>query len=128
MSVKLLTERYLEFLSLTGGCKGSSESTHVKMSHSWKSHVTAYIFSVMDTYLVMDAREVKKTSGMNVLGIVVFSIFFGAVISKMGPAGKPLADFFEAMHQATMKLTMLVIWYVCKPALLKICKEHCMVC
>ena len=27
MNVKLLTEQYLEFLSLKGGCRGSSEST-----------------------------------------------------------------------------------------------------
>ena len=30
MIVKLLTEYHLEFLSLKGGCRGSSESTHVK--------------------------------------------------------------------------------------------------
>ena len=30
MTVKLLTEQHFEFLTLTGGCKGSSESTHVK--------------------------------------------------------------------------------------------------
>ena len=41
MIVKLLTEHYLEFLSLKGGCRGSSESTHVKMPHCWKSHVVA---------------------------------------------------------------------------------------
>ena len=29
MSVKLLTEHHLEILSLKGGCRGSSESTHV---------------------------------------------------------------------------------------------------
>ena len=44
MIVKLLTERRLEFLSLKGGCRGSSESTHVKMSHCWKSHATAQLF------------------------------------------------------------------------------------
>ena len=38
MIVKLLTEHHLEFLSLKGGCTGSSESTHVKMTHCWKSH------------------------------------------------------------------------------------------
>ena len=38
MSVKLLTEHNLEFLSLKGGCTGSSESTLVKMPHCWKSH------------------------------------------------------------------------------------------
>ena len=41
MSDKLLTEHHLEFLSLKGGCRGSSESTHVKMAHCWKSHAMA---------------------------------------------------------------------------------------
>ena len=43
MIVKLLTEHHLEFLSLKGDCTGSSESTHVKMPHCWKSHVMAHI-------------------------------------------------------------------------------------
>ena len=43
MIVKLLTEHHLEFLSLKGGCTGLSESTLVKMSNCWKSHVTAHI-------------------------------------------------------------------------------------
>ena len=38
MSVKLLTEHHLEFLSLKGGSTGSSEYTHGKMSHCWKSN------------------------------------------------------------------------------------------
>ena len=46
MNVKLvLTEHLLEFLSLKGGCRGSSESTLVKMPHCWKSHATAQIVS-----------------------------------------------------------------------------------
>ena len=44
MSVKILIELNLVFLSLTGGCTSSSESTHVKMAHCWKSHVTVQIF------------------------------------------------------------------------------------
>ena len=43
LTVKLLTEHHLEFLSLKGGCTGSSESTHVKMPHCWKSHVTPFV-------------------------------------------------------------------------------------
>ena len=34
---------HLVFLSLKGGCTGSSESTLVKMPHYWKSHSTAHI-------------------------------------------------------------------------------------
>ena len=41
--VKLLTEHQLEFLSLTGGCRESSESTHVKILHCWKSHALAHL-------------------------------------------------------------------------------------
>ena len=43
MIVKLLTEHHLEFLSLKGGCTGSSQSTLVKMPHCWKSHAAAHI-------------------------------------------------------------------------------------
>ena len=43
MIVKLLTEHHLEFLSFSGGCRGSSESTLVKMSNCWKSHALAII-------------------------------------------------------------------------------------
>ena len=46
MTVKLLTEHHLEFLSLKGGCRGSSKSTHVKMPHCWKSHALAHIEKV----------------------------------------------------------------------------------
>ena len=45
MIVKLLNEHNLEFLSLKGGCRGSSESTLIKMSNCWKSHsVAQYLF------------------------------------------------------------------------------------
>ena len=44
MSVRLLTEHHLEFLSLTGGCTCSTESILVKMQHCWKSHVVAQIY------------------------------------------------------------------------------------
>ena len=43
MTVKLLTEHHLEFLSLKGGSTGSSESILVKMPHCWKSHAAAHM-------------------------------------------------------------------------------------
>ena len=41
MNVKLLTENHLEFLSLKGGFRDSSESTLVKMLNCWKYHAMA---------------------------------------------------------------------------------------
>ena len=52
MIVKLSTEHHLEFLRLKGGYTGSSESTHVKMPHCWKSHVTALIIFFADDLIV----------------------------------------------------------------------------
>ena len=37
-----MTQHHLVFLSLKGGCRGSSESTLVEMPHSWISYVTAH--------------------------------------------------------------------------------------
>ena len=64
MIVKLLTEHHLELLSLKGG-RGSSESTLVKMSNSWKSHAAAqmignfyhyYIHVISSLLIVMQQR------------------------------------------------------------------------
>ena len=44
MIVKLLTEHYLKFISLKVGCRGSSESTFVKISNCWKSRAAAQMF------------------------------------------------------------------------------------
>ena len=41
MTVKLLAEQHLEFLSLKGSATGSTASIHVNMPDCWKAHVTA---------------------------------------------------------------------------------------
>ena len=54
MIVKLLTEHHLELLSLTGGCRGSSEFTHVKMPHCWNSHALAHICVNVKIFVTID--------------------------------------------------------------------------
>ena len=53
MSVKLLTEHRLEFVSLKGGCTGSSESTLVKMRHCVAAQFMIYWLrtDAYDSYL-----------------------------------------------------------------------------
>ena len=43
MSITLLTEHFLEFLSLKGGSTCSSMSTLVKMPHCWKSRGCSFL-------------------------------------------------------------------------------------
>ena len=62
LSVKLLTEHHLEFLTLKRGCRGSSESTLVKMPHCWKSHVMAQICCNMSRLLWSCLIWVNKVS------------------------------------------------------------------
>jgi len=49
--------------------------------------------------------------GLNILGLVVASIAFGLVLTKMGDKGKPLIDFFKCLNDATMMLVGIVILY-----------------
>ena len=53
MIVKLLTEHHLQFLSLTGGCRGLSVSTLVKMSNCWISHALAHFISIFIVCLLI---------------------------------------------------------------------------
>ena len=44
LCLKLLTEHHLEFVSLKGGCTGSSKSTLVKMPHCVAAHFMMQYF------------------------------------------------------------------------------------
>ena len=72
MIVKLLTKHHLEFLSLKGGCRGSSESTHVKMPNYWKSHALAHILSL---------SEIRNT--------IPESMFMSLLGSRLSVSGLP---------------------------------------
>ena len=51
MTVKLLTEHHLEFLSLKRGSTGSPDPTRIKMPHCWKSCVTAQLYENVETHI-----------------------------------------------------------------------------
>ena len=77
MIVKLLTEHHLEFLSLKGGCTGSSESPLVKMSNCWKSRALAHITLInhcktglKKTFSVV-RQAVIKTSHLVTLAVTI---------------------------------------------------------
>ena len=55
---------------------------------------------------------VTSKDGLNILGLLVFSIAFGIILGNMGEEGKPLKDFFNCLSEASMKMVNLVIWLV----------------
>ena len=65
MNIKLLTEHHLEFLSLKGGCGGSSESKLVQSPHCWKSHVTTQSYVGLKALLCLFQKEIKEIGARN---------------------------------------------------------------
>ena len=59
MSVKLLTELHLEFLSLKEGYTDSSQSGLVKMPHCWKSHLAAHYIDRLMPYIKFDINYIR---------------------------------------------------------------------
>ena len=64
MTVRLLSEHHLEFLSFKGVFPGLSESTLVKMPHCWKSHVTAHISVLQVAWLYVCGKCVQQLHGL----------------------------------------------------------------
>lgn len=54
--------------------------------------------------------SVTSKDGLNILGLLVFSIAFGIVLGSMGEAGKPLKDLFNCLSEVSMKIVHLIIW------------------
>ena len=81
MIVKLLAEHHLEVLSLKGGCRGSSESTLVKMSNCWISHAAAH---------------------------VVFSDCIDTLKTTFHDDGNPIDDNNQTLHRFCAKLEFLL--------------------
>uniref|UniRef100_A0A3Q3EM67 Amino acid transporter n=1 Tax=Labrus bergylta TaxID=56723 RepID=A0A3Q3EM67_9LABR len=52
-----------------------------------------------------------SSSGVNALGLVVFSMCFGLVIGNMKQQGQALRDFFDCLNEAIMRLVAIIIWY-----------------
>ena len=73
MTVRLLTEHNLELLCLLGDCTGSSESTHVKMPHCWKSCVEYLVAEFLTVNNQSTGREFAED-------IVWFVGLYGKII------------------------------------------------
>ena len=70
MNIKILTEHHLEFLSLNGGCTGSSESTLVKIPHCWKSYVGVHeVSEISENVLISGDFDYKDINLENLTTI-----------------------------------------------------------
>lgn len=49
--------------------------------------------------------------GTNFLGMLVFCLTFGSIISGMGEKGRDLHNFFDNLSKAFFQIINIVIWY-----------------
>ncbi|CAB3399412.1 unnamed protein product [Caenorhabditis bovis] len=61
--------------------------------------------------LFTEVPEKVTSDGMNILGLVVFSVALGIVIGVVGEEGKPLKNFFKSLEAVSMQLISWVIMY-----------------
>ena len=52
---------------------------------------------------------IRAAAEMNVMGLIIFSLVFGAALTTLGDKGKPAIAFFEACNEAIMKMVHLVM-------------------
>ncbi|CAJ0939880.1 unnamed protein product, partial [Mesorhabditis belari] len=53
---------------------------------------------------------IQYSPGINILGLIVFCIVMGIMISRVGPQAKPLADLFKAIDLVITRMVSLVLW------------------
>ena len=53
---------------------------------------------------------VESRDGMNILGIIIFTIAFGIVLNSHGEASRKLFEVFSIINDAVMRLVSIVMW------------------
>ncbi|VDN60422.1 unnamed protein product [Dracunculus medinensis] len=76
-----------------------------------KKNTTELQLAISNGSMSILKPTVEYTAGMNVLGIIVFCIAFGIVLSQLGEQARVMVEFFAVMDQVIMKLVMMVMWY-----------------
>ena len=54
--------------------------------------------------------SVQPRDGMNVLGIIVFTIAFGITLGRLGAQGRNIVRVIGVLNEAIMRLVTLVMW------------------
>ncbi|NEX14820.1 MAG: sodium:dicarboxylate symporter [Prosthecochloris sp.] len=52
----------------------------------------------------------KAMAENDILPVITFSLLLGAVLSTLGPQGRPVIDFFESLNEAIMKIIQLAMY------------------
>lgn len=62
------------------------------------------------TVLVPAGLMIDPKGTLNIVGLVVFSIVFGAFLGNLRERGAVMRSFFDALNEIVMKMIKLVMW------------------
>ena len=81
------------------------------VSAAFQSYATSYKLVTNGTVVIEKVPFGTEQNGMNILGLVMFSIVFGVTLRKIGEGGELLIKFFNAFNEAAMVLVFWIMWY-----------------
>ncbi|KAK3522251.1 hypothetical protein QTP70_034143 [Hemibagrus guttatus] len=101
--------------NLVQACTQQFKTQYGKRVVHVKVIVNESIFNLTNATQEIAQEEVipisGTTSGVNALGLVVFSMCFGLIIGNMKEEGQALKDFFDSLNEAIMRLVAIIMWY-----------------
>jgi Na+/H+-dicarboxylate symporter len=59
---------------------------------------------------MIPSNPIGAAANGEMLPVISFSLIFGIVLSVIGPAGKPVLDFFQSLYTAVMTLVDWILW------------------
>ncbi|VDM52482.1 unnamed protein product [Angiostrongylus costaricensis] len=78
---------------------------------TFQQQQTVYITVNSSDGHISDESKIKYTDGMNVLGLIIFCITMGIVISRVGDPARPLVDFFMALDVVITRMVFIIMWF-----------------
>ncbi len=66
--------------------------------------ISQFLLSLLPDNITRDIADGQ------VLGLIVFALFFGAILSTMGRRARSVTEFFQTVHEVTLKLVNLLLW------------------
>jgi solute carrier family 1 (high affinity glutamate transporter) protein 1 len=68
-------------------------------------------FSIMGFFLNLIPTNIfTAMAETDILPLIIFSLFFGAVLTTVGEKGKMLVAFFDGLNDVIMKMVHLIMW------------------